>query len=338
MSNLSRYQAAGTSRRQSGLSLVELMISILLGLILTLGVIAVYLESKRNYTAEEEIARIQENGRFALNLLQRELMMAGFFGGTLEADDITPVSVTTDCAAGNWALDPTVPLDFVGDYTGNSNPATTGGTTLTCLTNADIQQSSDMVIVKRTAGEPSLRLGETAPELSSSTDQQWYLHFINYADTKQWTKTTPAAIDGLSSPDDGIAYWEAYARVLYVREFSETSADGIPTLCELALVGDAMTSRCLVEGIEEMQVEFGIDSDSDGVPERYLASPTAAQLATAVVARIYLLVRSVQDVPGYEDKKSYVLGSRNVSAKNDGFMRRVFTTTVQIRNASLPVS
>ena len=104
----SRYPSYRCSR-QSGLSLVELMISILLGLFVIAAVIGVYLESKRNYAAEEEVARIQENGRFGLNLLQRELMMAGFWGGTLEPEDVVPVAVTTDCVTGSiWALDPEI--------------------------------------------------------------------------------------------------------------------------------------------------------------------------------------------------------------------------------------
>lgn len=337
MNRLAQYRTVSSVRQQSGLSLVELMISILLGLILVAGVIGVYLESKRNYVAEEEIARIQENGRFALNLLQREVMMAGFFGGTLKADEVTAAVVATDCAAGNWALDASIPLDFVSNYTGSANPVTTRGTTLTCLTPGDIQLNTDILIIKRTAGEPSLRRAVKSPGLSSSSADQWYLHYINYADTIQWTKSSPQAIGALASPDDGTAYWEAITRVLYIREFSETAADAVPTLCEAVLVANAMTSQCLVEGVEEMHVEFGIDSDSDGVPERYLATPTAAQMSTAVVARIYLLIRSVQTVPGYQDGKNYVLGSRAVAAKNDAFMRRVFTTTVQVRNAALPV-
>jgi hypothetical protein len=99
-----------------------------------------------------------------------------------------------------------------------------------------------------------------------------------------------------------------------------------------------MTLRCLVEGIEEMQVEFGIDTDADGVANQYQAAPSSSDMANAVVARIYLLVRSIDELSGYQNTKTYQLGQRTVGARNDGYLRRVFSTTVQVRNAMLPVS
>ena len=63
----------------AGLTLIELLISILLGAVLSLAISGVYLESVRNFMVENEMARLQENGRFSLNLLRRELSQAGFF-------------------------------------------------------------------------------------------------------------------------------------------------------------------------------------------------------------------------------------------------------------------
>lgn len=327
------------SRSQAGLSLVELLISMVLGMFLTAGVVGVYLETKRNYAAEEEVARVQENGRFALNLLQRELMMAGFYGGTLRAaDDVAPVAVTSDCAAANWALDPDVAIEFVNDHSGTSNPVTSRGTTLSCIGGGDVAPGSDLLTVKRTAGEPSLRRTVKAPGLGSSSTRQWYLRYTRYGDEMGWEKIAPAEIAALTAPDPGLAYWEAYTRVFYVRPFSESIDDNIPTLCERSLVADGMTSRCLVEGIEDLHIEFGIDQDGDGVADRYLAAPTAAQVDDAVVARVYLLVRGLQELSGYRNTKTYRLGGKAVAASNDGYIRRVFATTVQIRNAVLPVT
>ena len=63
------------------LTLIELHISILLGSVLRLAISGVYLESVRNFTVENEMARLQENGRFSLNLMRREISQAGFFAG-----------------------------------------------------------------------------------------------------------------------------------------------------------------------------------------------------------------------------------------------------------------
>jgi len=319
--------------RQRGLTLIELMIAILLGAILSLGIVNLYLESKRNYGAEEEMARMQENGRYVLDMLKRELMLAGFFGGTLDADDMVVQAVGADCAGANWALDATNTLEFVDDHNVASNPVTNVGTTLTCVTGSDVQPLSDVLAIKRTAGEPTLRNGSYADNFDAmDTHQRWYMRVSNLGEDRDWAYLASDSLDA------SLEYWEAYARVFYIRKYSESAADKIPTLCEQYLEGNAMTSRCLAEGIEELQIEFGIDSDADGVVNQYKSAPTSADMANAVAARVYLLVRSIDTIPGYTNAKSYQLGQRAVAAKNDGFLRRVFSTTVQIRNATMPVS
>ncbi|MGH8373254.1 MAG: PilW family protein [Gammaproteobacteria bacterium] len=66
--------------RQVGLSLVELMVALVIGLILTAGVISVYLTSKKSYSADTGLAQVQENGRFALSFLEPIVRMGGFMG------------------------------------------------------------------------------------------------------------------------------------------------------------------------------------------------------------------------------------------------------------------
>ncbi|MET4614597.1 type IV pilus assembly protein PilW [Stenotrophomonas sp. 2619] len=68
------------TRRMSGMSLVELMIAMVIGLIVMLGVVQVFSASRAAYRLSEGLARVQENSRFAMDSLQRELRMAGHFG------------------------------------------------------------------------------------------------------------------------------------------------------------------------------------------------------------------------------------------------------------------
>ncbi len=66
--------------RQRGLSLIELMIALLIGLVLLLGVIQVFSASHTAYTLSQGLARVQENGRFAIDYLSRDIRMAGHMG------------------------------------------------------------------------------------------------------------------------------------------------------------------------------------------------------------------------------------------------------------------
>jgi prepilin-type N-terminal cleavage/methylation domain-containing protein len=65
-------------RHQQGLSLVELMVALVLGLLLMTGIIQVFLSSKQTYATNEAMARMQENGRFALEFMSRSARLAGY--------------------------------------------------------------------------------------------------------------------------------------------------------------------------------------------------------------------------------------------------------------------
>ena len=318
---------------QRGLSLVELLISMLLGLFLTSGMVSAYLESSRNFIFEEQAARMQENGRYASTLLKRELAMAGFFGGSLAMDTVAAQAVGTDCGDAGWALDGSSPLDLVDNHQGQSTPVTRNAVTLVCLDGASIEPLTDVVAVKRTAGEASMRDGTTAPGFTASTGEQWYLRQTNYRHSR-WQKLRPVDLYDAAGPAAPVTFWEASAKIFYIRRYSDSGVtpDGVPTLCAESLVGNHMSTRCLVEGVENLQVEFGIDTDGDGVANRYDAAPDAVALAGAVSVKIYLLLRSLHEIAGYRNDKTYTLGRHRIAPGQDGFMRRVFTTTVQLRN------
>ena len=129
--------------------------------------------------------------------------------------------------------------------------------------------------------------------------------------------------------------------------------DGIPTLKRLALGTDGsntvMAIDPLVEGIEYMKLEYGIDTSpttinatteliGDGIPDSYVTTPTTAQWASVVSARVYLLARSPQATNGHNDTKSYILGSTStanqtlIAAANDQFKRHVYSAEVRPTN------
>lgn len=322
--------------RQAGLSLVELMVSILLGIILSAGIVAVYLESKRNYDAEESQARIQENGRFALSLLKRELSLAGFYGGHFVADDTPAVSVGTDCVSGsNWALDASPSIEVIDDFdAGTPNYTTKSGNTLSNCSLDNIQDGTDVIVVKRSAGEPTYYNSDLQTGAAFDPNE-WYLRVEGFGEKKEWIQSASVALDPNTTE-----YWEVYTKVFFVRDFSSTAGDGVPSLCVRELTSTGMTqTRCLVEGVEDMQIEFGVDTDGDGTPNIYTPDPN--DIEVAITARLYLLVRSIGELVSSENAntKTYQLGlSSGTTVMDDGYLRQLFSTTVMVRNAVLPVT
>jgi hypothetical protein len=226
----------------------------------------------------------------------------------------------------------------VDDYSGQSVPVSLHLTPFTCLDSAAIEWDTDLIAIKRTAGEASLRGGVPADGFTASVGESWYLRRISggYGD---WEKLRPIDLLDSERAAPSMSYWEAISRIIFIRKYSDAGGQGddIPSLCMETLAGNAMTSRCLVEGVENMQLEFGIDTDADGVPNQYRSGPSGEDMQRAVSAKVHLLLRSINKVPGYQDEKTYALGQKIVTAKHDAYLRRVFTTTVLLRNRIEPI-
>ncbi len=317
-----------------GFTLVELLISMALGIVLSGAAIKLYIESKLSYMQDEELARLQENGRFALDFLKREVTLSGFMGGAANTDALTAAAVTGDCASGgiNWALDVQESFELLNDTDGASALANLNGTTWNCITATDLVAETDVFSIKRTADAPTLRNGVL--NTVSEDINQWYLKSYDYSDFS-WSYLTAAIPGGEKTAGSTYDYWEYYAKIFFIREYTDVAADGIPSLCQSTLAGSAMTTQCLIEGIENMQIEVGIDADNNNIVERYTSAPAAADFQSAKSVRIHLLVRSINEVPGYTNVNTYRLGQKNIPAFNDGYIRKVFTTTVKFRNVEL---
>ena len=106
------YKLSGRNR---GFSLVELMVALVITLILLAGIGQIFLSSKKSFTIQESLGRMQENGRYAMETLAQDVRRAGFWGGNADITtikDYTPGGasngnkVATDdgtCTDVNWA-------------------------------------------------------------------------------------------------------------------------------------------------------------------------------------------------------------------------------------------
>jgi type IV pilus assembly protein PilW len=130
------------------------------------------------------------------------------------------------------------------------------------------------------------------------------------------------------------AEWEYRPSIFYIRSFANAAGDGIPTLCKKVLRGilPSMITECLATGIEDLQIEYGIDTTDDSNPNVYLANPTVAQLQSAVTARIFLLARTTKIDTRYVNDKTYNVSNAPAYSPGDNFHRRIFSTTVAIQN------
>lgn len=293
----------------SGFSLVELMISMVIGLLVILAIGTMFVSSSRNYTQDDRMARLQENGRFAMYVLAQDLSMAAFWGGLTMA----PSGVTSLGSPCGIALNLLAPLKITNSPTG-----TAANSAHDCINATTFVAGTDVIAVKRVFGAKE----------TTHTNNAAYLRVDGSSATLlQYTGTGPST---------GQEDWRYIPRIYYVRN-KTVDAVNVPTLYRKVLSTSlTMVDEELVEGIENIQIQFGIDTDvpADGKANFYTASPTSNQLVTAVTARINVLARSTlpDPDPSYRNGKTYDLGEGVIAATNDRYRRQLFTTTVPLRN------
>ncbi len=300
------------ARPQQGITLVELMVAMSLGLVITAGVISIYVQGGRAAFQDDTYARLQENGRFAMLEMAEDLKMTDFWGEMIDpAGIITALAAGEDCDINlldgataiqyNNSSSTTTSSNF--DETADGCPALMGA----------IRANTDILAIKRVSGATT----------ATPVDNVLYLRSNGVIGSLVNDAATTA-------PTVGFQDWLYLPRIYYIRN------DAVPALCRMNITNLAFTAvpadGCIAEGIEQFHIQFGIDTDIDGVANQYIANPTAAQIDTAVSARLYVLARSAVGDRTYNNTKTYNLGDVVVGPVNDNFYRRVYSTTVTLRN------
>lgn len=314
---------------QSGFSLVELMIALLLGLLLMSGIIAVYLESKSSFVQDEAISRVQENGRFALRLLTREIAMGGFYGGATEPAAITSPAVA-DCQT--WLLDPDQVIETYNNANGGETTAFNN-----CFTAAITGAGTDILAVRRASDQPLILHGQWQTGFSALTAGQYYLHTDNsglgLGEIKVGSDLSPS-ISTLTATGSTADVWDYFGRIYYIGT-DPVGTGGIPSLC--TRTAQSTAQACLVSGVESLQLELGVDISGDGIPDEFVSGAVKSgvggvDVATVVSMRIHLLVRSLAPVRNFAaESRTWALGDQTLTT-DDQYYRRVFTATVPRNN------
>lgn len=332
-------------RAQLGLSVVELMVGMAVGLVLVAGLALMFANSSRSSNALNQSLRQIENGRYAMELLQDDLSMAGFYA-EVPMDSLAyslPAACATALNALGWDASspatPLAPMPLVG----------VGATEeLACISN-------------RRAGTPAFvvhRLGTDSVAVASAQAGTVYVQTSrcnsDSASTPFVAATQTASFVLRERKCNQLTAVRPYvSRIYYIASCSECTGagDGIPTLTMAELRGSAYVPVPLVEGVEDMVLEYGFDTtassaaassnDSKGAPDVYRTAlsgvPGAADndWSNVMSVRMHLLVRSQDASPGFDDGgRKYHLADVEHGPFTDGFKRRVYSSTVRLNNVA----
>ena len=341
-----------TQRRQQGLTLVELMIAMAIGVLLLFGISLLFSQNRQSFRQNEEISRIQENARFAIAELSRDLAMAGFMAEMVDGSVITidpsAEANAEDCGPGvPWLYDFGAGLLDGAIRISDQATAMDGAAVqarFNCIDPGTFLDGTDVIGIRRTSGVASfweangtvspdcvdLRMPEGVPCVNPVPGRGIFLR-ENGSQGVLYHGATAVA-----DPPRPFEDWEYTPRIYYVRNVG-VGDNQLPTLCRRRLDNSVaapqpLVEECLVSGVENLQVELGVDTNGDGSANSYVSNPGAADLERAVSVRVYLLMRAIQPDVGYTDERQYVLGNVVVPAANDRFHRRVYSATVTMRN------
>lgn len=336
-----------TPRRERGLTLVELLVAVALGMFIVIALIALYVNVIRSNSEMSKTNQLIENGRFAMQILQEDVALAGYWGpiATLEA-----TAIPDPCAAfpGSWTaahINNVLAVPVLGFQDGSPYSACGAGL-------ASVVARSDVLFVTRastcTVGAGCEGAGDTGPHIQVSNCQ------TEPTPEPAYLVATTAAMDARTTKirERNCTTQVPRRRVISNIYYVANNTAGVPTLMRMSYANGAYgAGQSLVEGIEAFQVEFGIDDlGSNGLPisatnladgnaDRYQSCSTAtpcdlADLANVVSVKLHLLARNLETTAGYVDTKSYAVGPLAVAAANDNYKRHVFSTTVRLVNPS----
>jgi type IV pilus assembly protein PilW len=328
------------SRPNLGFTLVELMVTLTMGLFLAFGLIRVYTSSNDSYYALSQAAEQIENGRHAIETLKKDLMHAGYYGEYAFAP-AAGTALPDPCLTSSADLRDALSFHIQGYNAPAASP-------ITCIDNNNHLNGTDMLVVRR--------VSTVATALGALTANDMYMQ----ATAESTNAANPILNVGNPSTvftlkkKDGVTLADVrkyMVRIYYVSPCSVPAsgtvcgadADGgrpVPTLKRLDLAVNTATNvlemrtETVAEGIENLQVDYGVDTDGDGLADaNFLSTPAAvANWGDVVSAQVNVLARNVKLSPGYTDTKTYDLGTAGTVTPGGNFRRHAFSAQVRLVN------
>jgi type IV pilus assembly protein PilW len=336
-------QSIAAKRSSRGVSLIELLVSLVIGLLLVAGAASVYLQSRDTYRTSETAARLQEVARYALDTIEPDVRMSGYWGLTntaafifngapaAQAEEAVADDIERDCG-NNWIVDV---AQFI-DARDQTLDATTGSYNLACAGNVPEGVSgptgpatwSDVLIIRRASSDMRAATSGRVQIQTTRTGARIFKDGTIPADVAAMSETRDLLVHAYyisqrGNGANGLPQFQLRRQTLQPAG-SDMEAGATPEINDIEIVS----------GVEDLQVQFGVDTGTDGNVDRYVnpgAVPANARIASV---RIWLRVVADDREPGFSDTTNYTYANSTTPATaTDGRRRVLISKTIQIRNS-----
>lgn len=358
MSNQRHY----SNVTQRGLTLIELMIALTIGLFLIGAVSALFVNTRKGFDYSNEVAQLQETGRFALEAISRDVRMAGYNGC---GRTVTTANVVND-ASTNPLLDFSTPIR---GYEGGVDALPTALTAAGALSGTDaiiLIGASNGDIVVQSHNPPAAQINTNTHaiqpgEILLITDCSRASIFQMTGPTNNNNNATNLVHNagtgtpgnctkflGASCPSASSYTYKPGSMMLRLSSSAyfignSTLGNGTRSLYAMELEGTTTgtsIARELLVGVDDMQLVYGVDSDNDGTVNSFATANNVTNWSQVVSVKVSLLVRSTRTNLATGNQPYIYTTTAGSSAEttvtpSDGILRRVFTETIVARNRTL---
>jgi len=318
--------------RQSGLTLVELLIAMLIGAFLVGGILQVFAGARQTYRVHDATSRMQEGGRMALEVLARDIRMADFWGcasnsiqmvnnlntaGAAYVDFVTGGVVGTDGASGapdsitlRGGFDAGIDIEPPYGPQASANIKVNAGNGLV---------QDEIVMVSDCTNGDIFQITNSNPGGSGTL-----VHNTGSGDPGNYNVTNPGC-PGANAHCLSKVYG-GDAKILLTREISYnigTGSEGEPALFR--------NGAEFLDGIENLQILYGEDINSTGIANYFVPATQVVDMDRVVSIRIAVVTRSNDDFLTGGVAQNYNLLGATVTAP-DQRLRQVYTSTIAVRN------
>jgi len=334
--------------KQSGFSLVELMIALTLGLIVVGAVTSIFLSSNKSNQTQENMASLQENARFALNRMQTDIRMAGYRG-------CSGIRGTTPAAAAAERNNIITTIGFFDNLEqplagfnasgGGWAPALDGSTLDGSIASQAPSAGSDIISVRMATGRgtpvtATMADASAAITITANPDNLAVGDTALIADCRNFTVFRVTAITNTAIEHSTDLNFQANLRRAFtidavvmptatVSYYVAPSAD-LTNGLSLWRRTNGGNSEELVDNVEQLQIIYGEDINGDWVPDRYVSADNVIDMNNVIAVKLMLLTRTTDDGLSATGQ-NYTFDGASITA-GDKRIRRAFNLVITLRN------
>jgi len=322
-------------RHVAGFTLLELMIAGAIGSFLIAGVFTVFSNGRQTQGMVEAQTQLIDDSRFAMRTLNYDLRHAGLWGKTNKysniggAKDVTQDQTPVDPMPVMGPIGGDCDVDWYRDLKqsfyvkDNSNPYAAS-----CIPNGEYRLNTDVLVTK---------YAPPTPVADGDLGTGVVYVYANHFEGALFIGPTPQ--DYKKGKKDEPENFVLRNRAYFVNEFTYANGDGYPSLHRVELMaGPELTNTMLIPGVEDFQVQLGIDDTGDRSVNRYVDasySDDNPELKKVISVQYWLMLRSRDKELKGTETQSLSMAGRAPVVYSDGYRRVVVSSVVKLQNRIL---